>query len=87
MKISSLAKAIISLGGQYEITESHGREYLKGTVGKYEVEMHGSSSVSPDSNDIFTTRRIGTEDDHGSDYNPGGWSIGRRVKDLATYTA
>ena len=84
MTLNTLKNAIVKLGGTVTVetknligymNQPYTNTTLYATLGSYEIEFN-------DGSDYFTSRRIGTKYDMGSDYNPGGWSFCRRIKDL-----
>ena len=84
MTLKNISNTIIKLGGTVTIETLNKKgydgtpwtkTYLKGTLNGYEIEFSEGSNY-------FTSRKIGTVEDMGSDYNPGGWRFDERVKDL-----
>ena len=87
MKATSLKRAIEARGGtaQIEIHAStpergipHTKTKVSGILNGHDVEMHDDDST------YFTARPVSKRGhyDPGSDYNSGGYSFYRRIKDL-----
>lgn len=85
MKIQSVHDKIFKLGGSAEIKIQRRGDrdypYLEGVLNGYDVHMAGSYKGEID---YYTVRAIRNrnEYDMGADYNPGGHTFLRRVKDL-----
>lgn len=78
MKLLSLHKKILSVGGTSEIKQDqHGKDELNGRIWKYRIHMYW--------NDFFTLTHDDKEYDYGSDYNPSGAIFCKRIKDISYY--
>jgi hypothetical protein len=89
VKVSRLKSAIEKLGGTariYEATKERPNAHLSGELNGYDVNMWFSDYGRE--SDWFTVRLISRrgEYDMGADYNPGGFTFLRRIKDLEEYT-